>query len=67
MVKTIDEINQELSNKRAESEGIIMKKLNERGVSGSAVIPNPDADPDFIEFYDMKSLDLKERLRDLIS
>jgi len=52
-------------NKRTEVERDMVKKLHAKGVSGSAVIPNPDSDSEWINYLSEKGSELKERLRSL--
>ena len=54
-----------LENKRAEVEKDMVKRLHAKGISGSAVIPNPDSDPEWINFLSEKGSKLKERLNSL--
>lgn len=59
----LDRSNQELMDKRREREKATGIRLRGEGISGSAVIPNPDADPDWIDYVTEKEIELKDRLR----
>ena len=61
--KLIADFSQELENKRIESEKGMMESLREKGISGSAVIPNPEADPEWINYLSEMDNKFEERLR----
>lgn len=58
----LDKTNQEIAEKRRKQEKEMGIRLRERGVSGSAVIPNPDADPDWIDYVKAKESQLKDEI-----
>lgn len=58
----LDKTNQELMDKRREREKAIGISLREKGIWGSAVIPNPDADPDWIDYISKKDSELKTKM-----
>lgn len=54
-----------LEDQRAEVEREMVKRLHAKGISGSAVIPNPDSDPEWIRYLSQKGCELKEHLSSL--
>ncbi|MBW1888871.1 MAG: hypothetical protein JRI52_11085 [Deltaproteobacteria bacterium] len=52
-----------LAKERAVQEKELMKSLKDKGVSGSAVIPNPNADPDGVNNISEMKKEFEERLR----
>jgi len=52
-----------LAKERAVHEKELMKSLKNKGISGSAVIPNLNADPDWVNKISEMSKEFEERLR----
>lgn len=61
----LDKANRELADKSREREKAMGIRLREKGISGSAVVPNPDADPDWIDYMTEKDNELKDRIRSM--
>ena len=61
--KLLHDMNRELIEKKREMEKELEIKLKEKGITGSGVIPNPDADPDWIGYVAEKKRELNIALR----
>ena len=63
ILDTFAEFNKRFENRRVESEKKAVKRITGMGISGSAVIPNPESDPEWIIFVSAMRKELEERLR----
>ena len=59
--------NQEMDHKRLAAAERIRDRINRRGISGSAVIPNPDADPGLNDIINDSKKRFQKELREQIS
>ena len=59
----LTDFNHRLKSKRVEIEEDMLERLKKRGISGSGVIPNLDADPEWIHYFSERNNELEEKLR----
>ncbi len=60
-----DSLN-ELDNAKKLQEQRLQNQIQERGISGSAVLPNLDADPEWAYFLNNAELKFQEEIKDLV-
>ncbi|MFC1535480.1 hypothetical protein ACFL7M_19200 [Thermodesulfobacteriota bacterium] len=58
----LDGFNKKLEDKRDERDKALEERVKERGISGSAVIPNLNADSEWINYLSDKGKELEDRL-----
>lgn len=66
-LEAVSTFQKEMKRQRARHGEAFRVRLQERGISGSALIPNPNADVEFIRYADQKREELRERLSALAS
>jgi hypothetical protein len=59
----LTDFNKKLTKEKAVHEEGLMKSMEHKGISGSAVIPNINADPDWVNNISEMSKEFEERLR----
>ena len=64
--KLLTDFHHMLKSKRVEIEADILERLKKKGISGSAIIPHLEADPEWIHYFSERNGALKEKLRLLI-
>ena len=65
ILDTLSEFNERFENRKLESKKRAAKRIAGMGISGSAVIPNPESDPEWDISVSAITKELEERLRSL--
>ena len=61
----LKDFEQDLEKKKAMYQEMIMHNLRHKGISGSAVIPNVEANPEWLEYRSEKSREFREKFIEL--
>ncbi len=64
--KLLSEFLSELDNTRKVREQGMQKQIQEKGISGSAVLPNLSADPEWAYFWNNLEIKFHEEMKDLV-
>jgi hypothetical protein len=65
IVKILKEFNQKMEREKVRLKDQSINRLSDQGISGSAILPNLDRDPSWIQLMDQEKKAVKEKLADL--